>query len=351
MSKFNIIDWDGEPVTKPGVYSNVPLDVYHSQTICDGPSVSSSGLRRVLERNGGSPAHFFDEWSGNPDCQDQADEKKHFIVGRAVHHLLLGELGFAKAFCVRPDEVPDRVTGIMKPWQSNRLECRAWTADSLSPLGGLPPREFDAWFQRSRPNGRAILTKDDIEDIKGMALSIGLHPEVNIQYKPGRYYSLLNGQIEKSFFWRDKVTGLWLKARPDAIPTDSGDYADLKTTTSVSYFPLLRTITDLAYHQQAAMIMDGSRQCADIPMSSYTLVFVEKKRPYCVRPVPLDMEDIQVGHAQNRIALDLVARCLKEKRWPGPGDATITSIGLMPSYRADAKRDIDESRGGKEKVA
>src|SRR4029434_7552308 len=108
--------------------------------------------------------------------------------------------------------------------------------------------------------------KDDIEDIKGMAIAIGLHPEVNIQYKPGRYYSLLNGQIEKSFFWQDKTTGLWLKARPDAIPTDSGDYADLKTTTSVSYFPLLRTITDLAYHQQAAMIMAGSKQCADIPM-------------------------------------------------------------------------------------
>jgi hypothetical protein len=47
---MKIEEWNGATITSPGVYSDVPLDIYHSQEICDGPSVSSTGLRRVLER-------------------------------------------------------------------------------------------------------------------------------------------------------------------------------------------------------------------------------------------------------------------------------------------------------------
>jgi PDDEXK-like domain of unknown function (DUF3799) len=344
---IKIEKWNGDPITKPGVYADVPMDVYHSQDICDGPSVSSSGLRRVLERNGGSPAHFYNEWSGNPNCEPQDDEKAHFIMGRAVHHLLLGEGGFTEAFCERPAQVPDRDTGVLKAWQSSRLECKAWMEDDHGVLAhvNLHPKLI-AWLKikTNQRRGRGVLSRDDIENIRGMATAVGLHPEVNIEFKPGRFYSLLNGHIEKSFIWKDKRTGIWCKARPDAIPTDSGDYADLKTTTSVAFMSLLRTITDYAYHQQAAMIMEGSRQCAGVELSTYTLVFVEKKRPHCVRPVPLEMDDILLGHAQNRIALDLIANCIKDKHWPGPGDSTITSIGLTTPYRTAAKRDVDEVR-------
>src|SRR6516165_9526480 len=68
------IKWDGKAISKPGIYSGIPLEVYHSQKICDGPSVSSTGLRRTLEINGGSPLHFWDEWSGNPDCAEPEDK-------------------------------------------------------------------------------------------------------------------------------------------------------------------------------------------------------------------------------------------------------------------------------------
>jgi hypothetical protein len=321
---MEIENWDGKPIDHAGIYADVPIGIYHSQDICAGPSVSSSGLRRVLERNGGSPAHFYDEWSGNPNRQEQEEEKQHFILGRAVHHLLLGEGFFRESFAIREEA--------NATWSSWRTEAaRAWR---------------DELFRA----GRMALTASDIEDIRGMCEAMAKHPEVNIQFEPGRYYSLLNGHIEKSFIWKDKPTGLWCKARPDAIPTDSGDYADLKTTTSVAYQAIQRAITDHAYHQQAAMIAEGARQCAG-PLSSYTLVFVEKRRPYCVRPVPLDMEDILLGHEQNRIALDLVARCLRDKAWPGPGDANITSIRLADGFRTAVNRDIAETKHVKEKVA
>ena len=33
--------WNGKPITKPGLYAGIPMDVYHSPTICGKePSVS-----------------------------------------------------------------------------------------------------------------------------------------------------------------------------------------------------------------------------------------------------------------------------------------------------------------------
>src|SRR5258708_4968181 len=102
--KFESIRWDGGKITKPGMYAGIPPSVYHSQDLFDGPSASSSGLRQLFHE---SPAHFHAEWSGNPARKEQKD-KRHFVLGRAVHHVMLGEPFFAKLFCVQPDEYPDK---------------------------------------------------------------------------------------------------------------------------------------------------------------------------------------------------------------------------------------------------
>src|SRR5215475_1363359 len=128
--KNRTIVWSGERIAEPGIYANVPLEVYHSQQICDGPSVSSSGLRRALEENSGSPAHFFCEWSGNKDAVEPA-EKKAWTFGRACHHLMLGQPHFGQEFVLRPDEIPDK-HGIMTSWHGNKDVCRQWLAQAAA---------------------------------------------------------------------------------------------------------------------------------------------------------------------------------------------------------------------------
>ena len=296
------IKWDGRTISKPGIYSDIPLEIYHGQKILDGPSVSSTGLRRVLEVNGGSPAHFFDEWSGNPNCAEPED-KPHFLLGRAAHWLFLegSKRGgaFSKSFAIRPEEFADYKTKAAREWRDDQIA-----------LGKMP------------------LTDDHVEVITGMAKRIATERIA---------VSLLRGDIERSIFYRDKKTGLWIKSRPDCIPTDSGDFTDLKTTTRTSFPLLMHAVGQHAYHQQAAVVREAAATVLGMGMASFSLVFVESKRPYCVRIVVLDPRDIDLGERQNRRALDLIAKCILEKRWPGPGNGHIVTIPLTQGYRDSAE--------------
>lgn len=303
------IEWNGKPISVPGLYSKIPLSVYHSQAICDGPSVSSSGLRTLSLK---SPAHFYNEWSGNPD-REEKEETEAQIVGRAAHHYLLGEKFFDKLFCAQPTEYPDAKTGELKKWTYAAAYCKDWRT-------------------ARNAEGRAILTAGDIESIKGMYLSLGENPIV----KAGA----LNGLIERSMVWKDKETGLWVKVRPDSIPTASGDFVDLKTTQSVLWNDLRTAIFEYGYHQQGALVRMGAREVLKIASPSFTLVFVEKPKPNCVRIVTVKDSDLDRGEKQNRDALDTIARCLKSGHWPGPGgDRGDAEIIELPEW---GQKQIDD---------
>lgn len=280
------IKWDGEKIGKQGMYAGLPIDLYHSN-ICEGPSVSSSGLRKIFSE---SPKHYWHSSYMNPDY-DPGVESDALIIGRAVHHLLLGEPGFAAAFVEQPAEYIHPKDG-KKPWSNNATVCKEWIA-------------------ARHKEGKTVLTKKEVESIRGIAQAMA-HEEL-VQA------GILNGLIERSLIWKDKATGIWLKARPDAIPSASGDFADLKKTQSVIYTDLQRTIADYGYLQQAAMVREGAREVLGIEIESYTLLFVEEKAPHCVRPVILKPDDIELGHQCNLAALGIMSRCLHEKRWPGPG--------------------------------
>lgn len=286
--KIKTIEWDGRAITKPGLYSQVPLANYHAADICDGPSVSSSGLRKIFNE---SPAHFYSQWAGNPNRIDPGD-KKAFVLGRAVHHLMLGEPFFAKLFCVRPTELPNYRTGEMRPWHGNNTECKEWLAARAK-------------------EGKAVLTEEQVAAIKGIAFELGKHPIVRA--------GALNGMIERSIFWKDKETGIWIKSRPDSIPGDSGDFVDLKTCQSVKWLDLMRSIADYGYAQQGGLVRAAAREVLKIPSPTFTLVFVEVTPPHCPRIVTLKDSELDRGERANRMALDAMAACLRSGNWPGPG--------------------------------
>lgn len=295
-------EWKGKPVTKPGLYSGIPLNKYHAADICDGPSVSSSGLRKLFSE---SPAHFYAEWPGNPNY-DEPEDKQNLILGRAAHHLFLGnvvgEKTFSQLFC-------------LKKYDSYR------TVDA---------RE---WRDAQRQAGLAILTQEDFDNIRGMAEALAMHPIIMA--------GALNGRIEQSAFWKDKATGLWVKIRPDAIPTSSVDFVDLKTTLSVKWTDIQRAIAEFGYHQQGALVCEGAKRVLGIDRPTFSLVFIEKKKPWCVRVVTLKDNELARGEKQNRYALETIARCLKANKWPGPGgdreDAELIELPAWAQTQIDTK--------------
>jgi len=288
---------DGEIIDAPGVY-DVGIDWYHDQ-LCSGPSISSSGLRRVFR----SPAHFWLESELNPSRVAPA-EPQHFSLGRAAHHLLLGEGEFSKHFVVRPSK-----------WDSWRTN------------------DAKAWRDEAQASGLTVLTPDDIEAVRGMA---GLLPwqagmeNCGLLNAPEFVRNALGGQIEKSLIWKDEGTGIWLKSRPDAIPTDSGIFVDLKTTTAVDDHSLANTVLDYGYHVQAALAGMAADKVLGLEMTDFAFVFIEKKPPYSVSIKTLSEDDIIRGEHQVFAAIRIFARCLETGVWPGPtaGQADAQRLSL-----------------------
>nr|WP_284700993.1 PD-(D/E)XK nuclease-like domain-containing protein [Rhodoplanes tepidamans] len=261
-------------------------------------------MRTLVEA---SPKHFFATWSGNPDAPPD-EPSRAMILGSAAHHLLLGEDAFSTLYIARPDELADE-WGEMKPWQGNRKVCKAWLA-------------------AQEQAGRIVLTSAELDSIKGMARELAKTPEVQ--------EGLLNGLVEHSLIWRDAETGLWLRARPDVIPTDSGMFADLKTIRDTS-IPSISMAMD-GYDQQAALVWEGA-EALGLEVESFTFLFVESDAPWDVVPIVVPDEDLAEARRANRAAIQMIARCIEKGEWPGRGygDARVMGMGQAARERR-AKR-------------
>lgn len=304
MTGLQFTTWKSGSIGVSGIYEDMKLDHYHSRDVCDGISISSSGLRTIFNE---SPAHYWVSSVYNDNRVEQ-EPSREMIIGRAMHHLVMGEADFARVFRKAPDEVPD-AKGVLKPWSLQLGYAKEWV---------------DA---RKREGKIAIFPKE-VEQIRGMAQAIGFHPMVTA--------GAFDGYIERSAFWRDRQTGVWLRCRPDVIPSDSGDFVDLKTTASVQWNDLQRTIAEFGYAQQFALMREIFRNLG-FPVASATLIFVERKPPHCVRIVSLRPEDLDRGERQNRHALNTFVRCLKSRRWPGPGgDRRDAEEIWMPDWHRDS---------------
>jgi hypothetical protein len=276
--------WDGKQITADGVYAMVPIDTYHRDTdLFDGFSISSSGLRAVLRR----PSEYW--WSSpyNEDAEEQ-DEKQALNFGKAAHMLLLGEEGFAAQYVLPPKTCTD-AKGKVVAWKNSFDSAKAWHAEQ-------------------KEAGKTVITETEIGHIRHMRDALSKKEAVRI--------GILNGKIERSIFHR--AGDIWLKARPDVIPMDGGDFVDLKTAASVDDESIAKAIYSHGYHVQAGLMRLIVREVlgADA-FTSFTFVFVEKTAPYDVRVMQLKDSDIDLGERQAMQGLKVLRECLKRQEWPG----------------------------------
>jgi len=301
-----IIKWNGKPISKPGWYSGISIGRYHSAGICVGPAVSSSNLRTCWSK---SPAHMYAQWAENPKAEPR-DETRAMLLGSASHHLLLGEEHFKLKFVAQPPTYRDKVTAAEKAWHNGAAFCKAWV-------------------EKQNAAGRAVVTVNDLQTIVSMARSLSLEPLIND--------GLLRGNVECSGFFKDQETGLWVKVRPDVIPTASGEFVDLKTAADVTTPALQSTIRSYGYHQQGALIWEAC-DALEQPFTQFILAFIETAAPYCSRLVPLTDDDLSRGRQQNRAMLRKIASCMTAAHFPGPGEGSLQALALS----TDERKRIDE---------
>ncbi|MCC5777892.1 PD-(D/E)XK nuclease-like domain-containing protein [Nitratireductor sp. B36] len=274
--------WDGKTITEPGVYSGITLDQYHQKRdLLDGPSISKSALKWLLPAYGGSPKAFWGRWAWNPDHVRQ-NSTKAMDFGKAAHALLLGDEVFSAKFAVRPEKAPDG-----RNWNANNSSCAAWM-DEHKHL--------------------TVITSDQIERIKRIAEDAQNYPLIQM--------GVLNGRVERSMFWKDEETGIWLRSRPDAMPNADGVFADLKTASKFDEDFLERQIFDAGYFLQAAMTRMICRSLG-IPFETFVLVYVLNDDVPDTAHVEISAHDIDRGERVIRWCLNTIRHCLDADNWPG----------------------------------
>ncbi|WP_051960466.1 PD-(D/E)XK nuclease-like domain-containing protein [Devosia riboflavina] len=303
---------DGEIITSLGYY-DMSNDWYHRQCT-EGPSLSSTGIRRLLR----SPAEFWKHSELNPNRAEEP-EKEAYVLGRAAHHLALGEADFGKHFVARPETLGG------EKWHGNRTVCKDW-------------------LKARAEEGRAVLSPTQVEQIRGMAgvldwqkgmTNCGL-ANTPLVAQGGA----LSGEIERSLIW--EYDGVWLKARPDAIPGDSNDFADLKTTSSgVEDRDLSWTVMDRGYFVQAALVGMGSAAVLGRHMEGFHLVFVDTGNTHAVSIRTLLDEDIIRGERAVFTAIQIFKHCMKSGYWPGP---TASQADAQPLSLPDTGRQNFDKR-------
>ena len=246
------------------------------------------------------------KWAENPKRVVKKPTPQ-MLLGSVSHDLILGEEKLRRKFIAQEETYRDKVTAELKPWNNNATYCKKWNADKIA-------------------QGYTIVKGEQLDAIIAMAKSLALLPLVQ--------QGLLNGEVECSGFVEDKETGLWLKTRPDVIPTFTGDFSDLKTTSDVTDVALMSTIRTYGYHQQGALVWEVVEALgAEHPFEQFFLIFVETAEPFCARTFPLPKRDLENGRKQNRAMIRRITNCINDNRWPGPGDDNLNEMGLGTAER------------------
>lgn len=267
----------GWELTEPGVYNDIPEDVYHSDPV-PGGSLTASSAKDLLPPS--CPAVFRHK-RDNPKPPTPAMEQ-----GTAAHTLILG-------------------TGA----QPVEVEADSWRAKDTREQGD----------QIRAEGGVPLLTKDYVR-VHAMAAAIADHAEAAALLDPG------SGDPEQTLIARDPWTYVTLRGRADWLRHDS--LVDYKTTTNVSLHALSKTVEDYKWQLQAAWYRRMSVLAGWFDeMPPFRFICQEKEAPYLVRVIELDDEALMVGDALMRKAIDTYVECATADYWPAHPQQ-IETIGL-----------------------
>lgn len=263
-------------ITEPGVYEISHAD-YHADPV-PGGSLSSTGARRLLPPS--CPARFRWEQDNPPEPAASLD------TGSAAHDTLLG--GGPEIVVI-----PDEITAKDGNWSTAKAKAMV---EEVRARGAVPVKPA-VWAE-----------------VEAMVASVRAHPIAGRLFEPG------SGQPEASLFWQDEPTGIWRRARLDWLPDRRGRrliVPDLKTCLSAHRDKFVKSAADYGYHQQAPYYLDGIRALGLDDDPAFVFVAVEKRPPYLVNVIQLDVTAMRIGAALNRQAIEIFAECQRTGEWPG----------------------------------
>jgi exodeoxyribonuclease VIII len=282
-----------------GLVEGLGIESYHSM-----PSISKSGLDLLAQ----SPA-IFHACVLDPNRPPRR-EKAGQLEGNLAHCAILEPEEFGNRYAVPPEDAP------RKPTEAQ------WAAKNPSPASIAA---MDWWSEFNAENeGKRVITAEQNEIAQRQAESVRALPEIQ------RYLSL--GKAEVSAFWRDSITGVECRCRPDFVhPTSASSVVlvDVKTFSSAAAEEFRRQCARKKYHVQDTFYSEGFSIAARVTVEKFVFVAVETQWPYAAASYTLGAASREEGYLEWRRLLDVYEECLRTNKWPGYADRTV-EIDLPP---------------------
>jgi hypothetical protein len=261
-------------MSAPRVIEGMPELDYHAS-----PGLSATGMKHLLR----SPLHY-------RQAMDHRVQRAAFDLGHAVHAKVLG-VG---------------------------LDVVVIPADLLASNGAASTKDAKAFIAKSRAEGQVPVKAEVVAQVDAIAEAVLSNP------KAAGLLSL-PGPVETSLFADDPDSGVSLRGRLDKLGhLKDGRLVnvDLKKTTDVRRFKLLRTIEDFGYDIQSETYRHLLRLALGADVAPTHLIFVEDEAPHEVRVIQLAHHDwIDGGARKMRRAIEIYERCTRLNTWPGDDDA------------------------------
>lgn len=279
---------------EPGVFEDVPMDVYH-----EIDAASNTRLSKLRQ----SPAHL------RAYLDKEEEETKALRLGRIIHKAVLEPELFEDQFTV---------LGACQATKGSGEPCTN-SAKYVTPDGQLCGVHGDAEDHDESVN---VVKDSEMETARGIQESVEQSP-------PAREMIMKDpGVSEYTMIWEEPdVDGLICKARIDRyaphVPGDEdgpdGAAVDLKTTRDASPESFRKAIFNYGYFRQAAHYLRGA-EVLGRELGHFVIVAAEKNPPYGVRTYRVSdgLTDDVIGQLKD--LYHLYAACMEHDRWPGYPD-------------------------------
>lgn len=236
---------DLPPFFEAGWHRDIPEDEYHSSN-----GISSTTLKTYLNMAPNEALYA----KMNP-----REPSPSMVIGSLLH-----------VFVLEPDRADD---------------CYAVQPDfNLRSKAG---KESKAAFDKENA-GKLIVTNDQLEQAKMMALSVEKNKDAQI---------LLDGSINESsvYYWYQKPDSddprdyrTMCKVRPDILCTNGPVIADLKSCEDATETGFQKSIVNFFYHLSAAMYLDGVnsskellKETSNYHYQHFAFIAVSKRPAFC----------------------------------------------------------------------
>lgn len=279
-----------EPLARPmGVIPGMSFESYLA--------VDAASSHRLIDMMR-SPAHC--RWNiDNP--KKQTDDLK---IGTACHDCILSPETFPASWVVS-----ENCSSILQSGKRAGQCCGA--------PGKI--RSVGSWYCGMHSGGLAadplddsqVLTLEQHEKVTSAADAVMSHPTVREMLELTE-----PDDRELSIFWIDAETGVYCKARVDALARKIATINDLKSARCAQPGFWIRQAKTLGYDLQGAFYLEACTQ-AGIEVDAFKSIVFEKEGPYCVNWAHFDPEILKLAARANQACLRRYAECLASGEWPG----------------------------------